>query len=87
LNQFGNKIAEDHFKYITNFKCPAILITDTESHYIDSEEKTAYIEYPYINFKLPKADQEWWWDLAPKPEMSKDYSIRMKVAAFNLNFH
>lgn len=63
-----------------------ILITDTERSFYDSIGRFMKKEESFIKFELPVPDQEWEWNLAPIPEVSKEYSIKMKVSAFILNF-
>lgn len=86
LIKFANQVAKDHFDYITNFHCPAILITDSETQYFDKNENLIQTEKPFLDFDLPPPDHKWVWNLAPIPEMSKKYSVKMVVSAFNLNF-
>ncbi len=86
LDQFCNQVSLDHYTYITSFPNPVVLITDIETHLIDSNLQILEIQKPFINFPLPTCSSQWWWDLAPMPEVSKDYSIKMKVQAFHLNF-
>ena len=86
LDKFSYQVSFDHYNYITSFNCPVVLITDIETHLINSDDSLLEVQTPYINFALPDANEQWWWNLAPRPEFSKDYSVKMKVAAFNLNF-
>lgn len=86
LDRFSYQVSFDHYRYITNFKCPVILITDTETQFIGINDEILGEQTPYINFTLPDPTETWWWNLAPRPELSKDYSVRMKVSAFILNY-
>jgi len=86
LDQFCYQVSLDHYTYITSFPSPVVLITDIETHLINENAQILEIQKPFINFTLPKFKEEWWWDLAPMPEMSKEYSVKMKVQAFHLNF-
>lgn len=86
LDQFANQVSMDHFQYLTNFKCPVLLITDTETQFIGINDELLDTDRPFINFPLPQSLDEWWWNVAPRPEYSKDYSVRMKVSVFVLNF-
>lgn len=86
LDSFCYQVSFDHYRYITQFRCPVVLITDTETHFIGNNDEVIEVQTPYINFALPAANEEWWWNLAPKPEFSKDFSVKMKVSAFVLNF-
>jgi len=86
LDNFCYQVSLDHYQYITKFSCPVVLITDTESHFVGKKEEIIEVQTPYINFTLPTPQEQWWWNLAPRPELSKDYSVKMKVSAFLLNF-
>lgn len=85
LDKFSNQVSLNHFLYLKNFHCPVLLITDIQSLFLDKNEQVVFFETPYIDFDLPKPCNEWWWEVAPLPEYSKDLSIKMKVAGFLLN--
>lgn len=85
LDQFALKVTKNHFLYLKKFKCPVVLITDIEIFLQNKEEKLIEKETPYIDFDLPVATEEWWWNVAPIPEYSKDLAVKMKVAGFVLN--
>lgn len=87
LDNFSYQVSSDHYTYIKRFACPVVLITDLETHLVDRNESLLEIQTPFINFPLPAPNEQWWWNLAPRPEYSKDYSVKMKVAAFILNFY
>lgn len=86
LDAFAHQVSFDHYQYLLNFKCPVLLITDTESQFIGLNDELIQSQTPYINFPMPKPVEQWWWNLAPRPEFSKDYSVKMKVSVFILNF-
>ncbi len=85
LDEFANQVSLNHYLYLKNFHCPVILITDIQSLFLDKNENIIFQETPYIDFDLPKAKSEWWWNVAPLPEYSKDLSLKMKVAGILLN--
>lgn len=86
LDRFCYQVSFDHFQYLSQLSCPVLLITDIETLFIDKNEKVIDTQLPYINFTIPGKKREWSWNLAPMPELSKDYSVKMKVAAFILNY-
>ena len=86
LEKFCYQVSYDHYQYITGFQCPVILITDIETEFIGIHDELIDKQMPYLNFPLPAPKDSWLWNLAPRPEVSKDYSVRMKVAAFILNY-
>ena len=85
LDNFANQVSLNHYLYLKSFSCPIILMTDVLSLFLNKNEDIIFQETPYIDFDLPKATSEWWWDVAPLPEYSKDLSLKMKVAGFILN--
>lgn len=86
LDDFCYQVSLDHYHYLLNFKCPVVLITDTETHCVGLQDEILEIQKPFINFTLPPHSDLWWWNVAPRPEFSKDFSLKMKVSAFILNF-
>ena len=86
LENFCNQVTLDHYNYLKKFSSPVILITDIETQLQDIDGRVVQTETPYINFAFPAASEEWWWNVAPIPEYKKELSIKMKVAAFILNF-
>jgi len=86
LDRFRSQVCQDHFSYLKKFQTSVILITDTERSFYDSIGRFMKKEESFIKFELPIPDKEWEWNLAPIPEVSKEYSIKMKVSAFILNF-
>jgi hypothetical protein len=86
LEKFKNQICQDHISYLKNFNAPTILITDTERSFHNPSGELINKENSFNNLQLPKPANEWEWNLAPIPEVSKEYSIKMKVSAFILNF-
>jgi hypothetical protein len=85
LDQFCNLVTQNHYFYLKNFNCPVILITDIETILLDKSDKIIQKETPYIDFTFPTPLKEWWWNVAPIPEYSKNESLKMKVAGFLLN--
>lgn len=81
LDTFSYQVTYNHFLYLKSFACPVILITDIETHLLNKNEELVQKESPYLNFAFPSAEEEWWWNLAPIPEYSKEIAIKMKVAA------
>ncbi len=86
LTQFALQVSHDHYQYLLNFHCPIVLITDVESQFLDKYNNVIEIQTPDFNIPFPDAGEQWWWEIAPINEVSKEYSIKMKVSAFNLNF-
>ncbi len=85
LDDFCYQVSFDHYKYLTHFSCPVVLITDIETHLTSKTDELLEVQTPFINFDLPAPEKVWWWNVAPIPEYSKDISLKMKVAGFILN--
>jgi hypothetical protein len=86
LEKFRTQVCNDHYLYLQKFSAPTILFSDTERSYYDPMGNLIEKESSFIKFGLPEPVKEWDWNLAPIPEASKEYSIKMKVSAFILNF-
>lgn len=85
LDNFSNKISEDHIVYLKKFTCPVLMITDIETYFKDINGNTVETQTPYIKFNFPVPLATWNWDVAPIPEYSSEISLQMKVAGFILN--
>ena len=85
LDHYAHEISFNHFQYLQQFSCPAILITDIETNFFNKEDQLIHTEKPYIDFKFPPSKEEWIWNVAPIPEYAKDIALKMKVAAFVFN--
>lgn len=81
---FLQNITKNHFLFLESFQAPAVLITDTETHYLDDKSAILQVDLNYEHIKLPKPVKEWMWDVAPIPEFKKDIAIKMKVSGFVL---
>lgn len=85
VNAYLDMITQNHLRYLESFHSPVALITDTEVHYLDSNNKMLENHLEFQHLKLPTPKAEWIWDLAPIPEFQKDIAIKMKVGAYHLN--
>ena len=86
LDQFGNQVTLDHYNYLNKFSCPVLLITDIETQIFDKNDLLIEHFNPYNHIHLPIPAETWIWNVAPIPEYQKDVALKMKVAAFILNF-
>lgn len=85
LEDFLKQLTQDHFNYLKEFKCPGLLITDTESHYSDKNGRIFQIDKNFEHLNLGTPLLSWDWDIAPIPEFRKDVGIMMVVSSFLLN--
>lgn len=85
INNFCQEITDAHLKYLLNFKnSKVLLISDVETTILNKEK--VIIEKYSLDYKsqLPTPQKTWTWNVAPLGEISKEYSLQMKVAGFIL---
>lgn len=85
LRDYLLKLSANHLAYLHLFKAPTLLITDTETSYLDTQEKVIQVDRNYDHLCLPLPLHSWIWRVAPIPEFQKDVEVRMKVCGFLLN--
>lgn len=74
--------AEIHLRNLQNCKGRKLVYADREVTYRDPQEQVIYKgQYP-VSFAGFTKIKEWIWLLAPLKEASKDYSIEMKIEAY-----
>lgn len=86
LDDYLEAITRHHLEYVKKFHTPALIITDIETAFYDSNGKVFQTDINYSHLDLPKICEEWTWNIAPIPEFQKNVGIKMKVAAYKLNF-
>jgi hypothetical protein len=90
IDNFLNDVTRNHLSYLQSFKTNVILITDTQTHYYDRNEKVFQTDNNYEHLSLPMPLEEWNWNVAPIPEFQKDVGMKMRVCGFilkNINSH
>lgn len=85
IDQYLKDVTTNHLRYLQSFKCPALLITDTETSYYDRQEVLLQKDLNYSHLELPKSLDEWLWNVAPIPEFDKKIAMKMQVSAFVIN--
>lgn len=74
--------AKKHLEALASCKGQKLLYTDRETFYHDPKGSLIYSgSYP-VDFTGFSKIKEWTWDLAPLKEASKEYSISMKIEAY-----
>lgn len=74
--------AEMHLKNLKNCKGKKIIYSDRVVTYKDPKGEVIYQgQYP-VNFTAFKKLKDWVWNIAPLKEASKEYSIEMKIEAY-----
>jgi hypothetical protein len=82
----GRRIVESHLAGLTRFSARVCLLTDSEG--IDVDASGVEIERRDLleGVRLPPADEDWDWDLAPIGEYAADHAIRHRAHGW-VDFH
>lgn len=75
---FGRKIVANHLAYLKTCPGHICLISEIERQYCNRDHTTK-TEDPLWGYDLGLNGKEWFWDLAPKGEISKDFAIRNHI--------
>lgn len=82
LQAFAQGIVRAHLEWLKTCPGTVCLISEVERRFIDAENIIGH-EDPLWGVVLEPAGaiatQEWFWDIAPKPEAAPDYAIRNRV--------
>jgi len=82
---FARNIIDHHLSLLQSLDCPVTLITET-LRLISSGEKTLNKVDPLFGAPLLYEGEEWWWDVAPRPEIDRNFDVRLAVRGIaNLN--
>jgi len=82
---FARNIIDHHLSLLQSLECPVTLITET-LRLISSGEKTLDKTDPLFGAPLLYDGEEWWWDVAPRPEVDRNFDVRLAVRGIaNLN--
>ncbi|MFP5223212.1 MAG: hypothetical protein ACLGSA_13055 [Acidobacteriota bacterium] len=76
LDAFASRLMEDHLRLLEESPGTACLITDISWH------GTSGIEYPLRGMELPPPVRSWTWNVAPRPELSRDRDVFHEVGYF-----
>ncbi|UOF00057.1 hypothetical protein [Bdellovibrio reynosensis] len=74
--------AENHLKNLSQCQGRKLIYADREVIYRDPKGEEIYKGHYPVDFAGYKKLKEWMWMLAPLKEASKDYSIEMKIEAY-----
>ncbi len=81
-SDLAQKLVAQHLKFLRGLKMPVLLISDFEKIFKSEEDKILVRESSLWNAKMPSPHREWLWQLAPLKEVSRFYSIELKVGAW-----
>ncbi|HEX7676354.1 MAG TPA: hypothetical protein VF412_19420 [Bdellovibrio sp.] len=82
-DQICTDFAQTHLKNLDGCKGKKLIYADREVIYKDRDGKEIYKGHYPVDFKGYKKLKEWFWELAPMGEASKEYAIEMKIEAFS----
>lgn len=84
--ELGRRIIESHLAGLARFSGRVCLLTDSMG--IDVDASGREIEHRDLleGVALPKADEDWDWDLAPLGEQADDHAIRHRAHGF-VDYH
>lgn len=75
---FGQAIVKSHLGFLQTCPGTVCLISEIERRLYDGA-RVLESEDPLWGVSLHREGKEWFWDMAPKPEVSPDYDIRNLV--------
>lgn len=79
----GKAMAEAHLRWLSRFRCPACLIGDRLIEVLNESGAPVATIDPTKGADLPAHDEEWVWDIAPRGEIDRRYSVRHRVVAID----
>lgn len=82
LNNLAMKVVQDHIKMLLEVSTKVCLISDVERTYHDEQTHLKERVNVIMGASLPKPDETWLWNLAPKGEMETHVSIHALVYAY-----
>ena len=81
IREFSRRLVEAHLDWLASFPGAVSLITDLERLKCEGPRIVSR-EGSLWGVDLPEGGREWFWDLAPRPEMDFKYDIRHRVAGY-----
>lgn len=81
-DEISTKVTEMHLKNLKNCEGHKLVYCDRRVIYRDPRGDIIYEGFYPVSFDGFKKIKDWMWHLAPLKEASKDYSIEMKIEAY-----
>lgn len=78
IDAFAKALVEHHLDSLAAFPGAVCLITEVERHILDRGKVAERID-PLHGAALPFPGHEWFWEIAPPPEMHQHYAQRLKM--------
>ncbi len=82
VRSFSRQLVIRHLDWLASFAGNVCLISDLERHHC-KESKVVDREQSLWGVNLPEGGREWFWDLAPRPEMEWDRDVRHRVVGYS----
>ena len=75
---FARSVIDHHLALLQNHRGQVCLITEVLRLFHDGAEPLEKID-PLFGAGVLAEGEEWWWDVAPRGEISKDYGVRLRM--------
>lgn len=82
----GRRLIESHLDVLKKFSGRVCLLTDSQSFDLDAEGREIERSDLLEGVRLPPADEDWDWLLAPIGEFARDYAIHHRAHGY-VDFH
>jgi hypothetical protein len=81
ITSFARDLIAAHLDYLRRVPGVTTLVADVEAQTVDTKGKIVGREDTLYGVKPPRADEDWIWKLAPRPEAHRHYSYHRRVIA------
>lgn len=81
-DNYARLIMSHHLALLGKLSCPVSLISEV-LHVVSDGEQILEKSVPLNGLQLPTPDHEWWWDLAPRPELSSEFDLKLRVVGIS----
>jgi len=75
---FARSVVDHHLALLQHQKGRVCLISEVLRLFHDNERPIDKAD-PLFGGAILYESEEWWWDIAPRPELAKDYDVRLRV--------
>ncbi|MFQ5764985.1 MAG: hypothetical protein ACE5GT_08660 [Rhodospirillales bacterium] len=79
IRAFARRIVEHHLELLAALPGRVALLTETRRVVVDGVRVLQEID-PLFGADVPRAGRHWTWDIAPRPELSRRYDLRFRMA-------
>jgi len=82
LEDLARKIMHSHVNFLNELPCQTCLISDNKRLYKDRNHVIVSAENILFDIQLPEPDKTWYWEIAPRGELNKHFSMSSLVYAY-----